>query len=282
MKIKNLALATAALLGLVGAPATFACSIAAWNGTAGGTPVAGRPTDATPVSRYSGQCGLRAAASGTFVADNTPTAEAAFRARFYVYTGLTGGSAVVYRALNASSVEQIGVTYNHGTPGTFSFAIPGVAAQTVPANANAWYSIELNWAAAGTLAATVRGAGGTTDATVNITGGTAGGAIDTAQLGWVSGSGTAGPRAIIADAYESRRSTAIGRLCRGDANNDGTRNSGDILQARNEFLTRLQPAPFLASGQPDASENGVVDSQDQLVIRNLFLDINTRACTSGV
>lgn len=276
MKIKNLALATAALLGLVGAPATFACSIAAWNGTAGGTPVAGRPTDATPVSRYSGQCGLRAAASGTFVADNTPQTEGAFRARFYVYTGLTAGSAVVYRALNATNVEQISVTYNHGTPGTFSFAIPGATAQTVPANANAWYSIELNWATAGTMSATVRGAGGTTDATANVTGGTGGGTIDTAQLGWISGTGTAGPRAIIADAYESRRSTAIGRLCRGDANNDGTRNSGDGIVIRNEFLSAT-----LAAGQPDANEDGAVNSGDGIIVRNLFLG-GQGACTSGV
>lgn len=276
MKIKNLALATAALLGLVGAPATFACSIAAWNGTAGGTPVAGRPTDATPVSRYSGQCGLRAAASGTFVADNTPQTEGAFRARFYVYTGLTAGSAVVYRALNATNVEQISVTYNHGTPGTFSFAIPGATAQTVPANANAWYSIELNWATAGTMSATVRGAGGTTDATANVTGGTGGGTIDTAQLGWISGTGTAGPRAIIADAYESRRSTAIGRLCRGDANNDGLRNSGDQITVRNEVF-----GTSLAAGQPDANEDGNINSGDQITVRNLVFN-GQGNCTSGV
>ncbi|MCE3004645.1 MAG: hypothetical protein LW860_18415 [Xanthomonadaceae bacterium] len=276
MKIKNLALATAALLGLVGAPATFACSIAAWNGTVGGTPVAGRPTDATSVPRYSGQCGLRAAASGSFVADNTPTAEPAFRARFYVYTGLTSGSAVVYRALNASNAEQISVTYNQGSPGTFSFAIPGATAQTVPANTNAWYSIELNWANTGTLSATVRGAAGTADATASITGGTAGGAIDTAQLGWISGTGVAGARAIVADAYESRRSTAIGRLCRGDANNDGTRNSGDGISIRNEFLSAT-----LAAGQPDANEDGSVNSGDGIIVRNLFLG-GQGACTSGV
>ena len=268
MKIKNLALATAALLGLVGAPATFACSIAAWNGTAGGTPVAGRPTDATPVSRYSGQCGLRAAASGTFVADNTPTAEAAFRARFYVYTGLTGGSAVVYRALNASSVEQIGVTYNHGTPGTFSFAIPGATAQTIPANTNAWYAIELNWAAAGTLTATVRGASGQgaapAESVVNVTGGTSGGAIDTAQLGWVAGTGVASARGIVADAYESRRSTAIGRLCRADANGSNSVTAGD------RTAITLELGGTLAAGQPDCNEDGNVSAGDRTCVTNLL------------
>lgn len=275
MKIKNLALATAALLGLVGAPATFACSIAAWNGGPMGSPLAGRPTDATPVARYSGQCGLRAAASGSFVTDNTPTAEATFRARFYIYTGLTTGSAVVYRALNAASAEQISVTYNQGA-GNLSFAIPGAAAQTVPAVANAWYSIELNWAAAGTLFATVRGNAATTDATANITGGTAGGAIDTAQLGWVSGAGTVTgtSRGIIADAYESRRSTAIGRLCRGDANANNAITVGDAVQILNESF----PGGALTSGQPDCNENGAVTVGDAVCALNRSFIANV--CTS--
>lgn len=263
MKIKNLALATAALMGLVGAPATFACSIAAWNGGPTGTPVAGRPTDAAPVARYSGQCGLRAATSGSFVTDNTPTAEAAFRARFYVYTGLTSGQAVVYRARNAANVDQITVTYNQGSPGTFSFAIPGATAQTVPALTDRWYAIELNWAAAGTLTATVRGAAGTADAVANVTGGTAGGAIDTAQLGWVAGTGTVtgASRGIIADAYESRRSTAIGRLCRGDASGDGILGIADRV-----IITTEAAGGALAAGQPDVNEDGVVAIADRVLI----------------
>lgn len=268
MKIKNLALATAALLGLVGAPATFACSIAAWNGTPGGTPVAGRPTDATPVPRYSGQCGLRAATSGSFVADNTPNAEQAFRARFYVYTGLTSGQAVVYRARNAANVDQITVTYNQGSPGNFSFAIPGATAQTVPALTDRWYAIELNWATAGTLTATVRGAAGTADAVANVTGGTSGGAIDTAQLGWVAGTGTVTGASvgIVADAYESRRSTAIGRLCRGDANGDGTIGIADRVGVVNEILGNS-----LAAGQPDATEDGAVGVADRVGVVNRIL-----------
>jgi hypothetical protein len=283
VKLKTLALVAAASFGLAGTNAVFACSTAAWNGGETGNPVEGRPTDATPVARYAGQCGLRSAASAQFVTDNTPAAETTFRARFYVYTGLTSGSAVVYEALNTGGAPQIGVTYNRDA-GSLSFATTGSGATppTITVVPDRWYSVELDWSRTrGNLLVAVRGAAATTDSTVTVSG--VGGAdqIDTARLGWISGTGVAATRGLVTDAYESRRSTAIGRLCRGDANLDGTRNSGDILQARNEFLTRLQPAPFLAAGQPDASEDGVVNTQDQLVIRNLFLDVTTRACSSG-
>ncbi len=262
MKIKNLALATAALIGLVGAPATFACSIAAWNGTAGGTPAAGRPTDATPVARYSGQCGLRAAATGTFVADNTPTAEPAFRARFYVYTGLTAGSALVYQAQNAGGTQMIGVTYDRAG-NQFTFNTSGGSANIGSIVQDRWYSIELNWnrAAPGTMAVSLSGAGSDTVQTANVSGVAAGDQIDTARLGWISGAGTASTRSITADAYESRRNTQIGRLCRGNANlnavgGNQVRNIFDVTTVISEINGTL------GAGQPDCTENGAVDIFD--------------------
>ena len=280
MKAKNLALAAAAVFGLVGANAAFACSTTAWNGGETGNPTEGRPNETNAVARYSGQCGLKAVASGSFVTDNSPAAETTFRARFYVYTGLASGQAVVYRARDAANADRITVTYDRGA-GNFSFAIPGATAQTIAAAPNAWYSIELNWAQAGTMAVTVRGAGATTDSTANLTGGTGGGTIDSAQLGWVTGTGTAGNtgtarEGIVTDAYESRRSTAIGRLCRGDANNDGLRNSGDQITVRNEVF-----GTALGAGQPDANEDGFVNSGDQIAVRNLVF-AGQGNCTSGV
>ena len=279
MKMKTLALVAAAGFGLVGAPSVFACSIAAWNGGATGAPVAGRPNDASPTARYSGQCGLRSNATAAFVTDTTPAAEVTFRARFYVYTGLTAGSALVYQALNAASpaVQQIGVTYD-ATAGNFTFATNSGSGTIGSIAQNRWYSVELNWSRAATnMVATVRGNSATTDSTATITGVTAAAQIDTANLGWVSGAGTAAAaRPVTVDGYESRRATAIGRLCRGDANNDGTRNSGDQLVVRNEFFgTALSP------GQPDATEDGNVNSGDQLVVRNIFF-AGQSACTSGV
>jgi hypothetical protein len=274
VKVKNLALVAAAVFGLAGANAAFACSTAAWSGGETGNPTEGRPADG--VSRYSGQCGLRSAATAQFVQDNTPTAETTFRARFYVYTGLTAGSALVYQARNAGGTQMIGVTYNRDT-NQLVFNTTGSSGNVGSITANAWYSIELNWSrAAGNMVATVRGAGATTDGTATVTGVGGTDQIDDARLGWVEGTATAATRAIVTDAYESRRSTAIGRLCRGDANNDNTRNSGDQITQRNEFLLGT-----LAAGQPDANEDGAVNSGDQIVVRNLFLG-GQGPCTSGV
>jgi hypothetical protein len=275
VKIKNLALVAAAALGMAGTNAAFACSTAAWAATTGGgetgNPVEGRPTDAaSPVARYSGQCGLKATTAGNFVTDGTPAAETAFRARFYVYTGLASGNAVVYRARNGAGADQITVTYNRDT-GNLLFAIPGTptGTPTAPVAPNAWYSVELAWAQAGTLNATVRGAGVATDSTVALTGGTAGGVIETAQLGFISGSGVSANtgtarEGIITDAYESRRSTAIGRLCRGDANGSNTITVGDAVQILNESF----PGGPLTSGQPDCNENGSITVGDAVCALN--------------
>lgn len=274
MKVKNLALVAAAVFGIAGANAAFACSTAAWSGGETGNPTEGRPADG--VARYSGQCGLRSAATAQFVQDNTPTAETTFRARFYVYTGLTAGSALVYQARNAGGTQMIGVTYNRDT-NQFVFNTSSGNGNVGSITANAWYSIELNWnRAGGNMVATVRGAGATTDSTATVTGVGAGDQIDDARLGWVSGAGTAAARGIVTDAYESRRSTAIGRLCRGDANNDNTRDSGDQITVRNERL-----GTALAAGQPDANEDGLIDSGDQIVVRNLVL-AGQRLCSTGI
>ncbi|MFO0042708.1 MAG: hypothetical protein ACK55W_12345 [Pseudomonadota bacterium] len=274
--IKTFALAGFAVAGFVAADAAMAqaCSIDAWNGGPTGTPAAGRPADG--VARYSGQCGLRATATAQYVTDTTPAAEPTFRARFYVYTGLATGSAVVYEALNASSAAMIRVTYDRGA-GQFVFATTGSTGNVGSITADRWYSIELNWSrSAGNLVATVRGAGATTDSTATVTGVGGTDQIDAARLGWVSGTATTNTRALVFDAYDSRRASAIGRLCRGDANNDGQRNSGDLIQIRNENLLGT-----LAAGQPDANEDGSINSGDLIIVRNLNLG-GQAACTSGV
>jgi hypothetical protein len=274
VKVKNLALVVAAVFGIAGANAAFACSTAAWSGGETGNPTEGRPADG--VARYSGQCGLRSSNTAQYVQDNTPTAETTFRARFYVYTGLASGSAQVYQARNASGTQMIGVTYDRNG-NQFTFNTSGGSANIGSITPDRWYSIELNWnRTAGNMAVTVRGAGATTDSTANVTGVAGTDQIDDARLGWISGTGTPTTRAIVTDAYESRRSTAIGRLCRGDANNDGSRNSGDGIVIRNEFLSGT-----LGAGQPDANEDGSVNSTDGIVVRNIFLG-GQGACSSGV
>ena len=266
----------AAIFGLVCTTVSLACSTAAPLAGETGNPLEGRPTDPTPVARYSGHCGLRSASASQFVSDTTPTAETRLRARFYLYTGLTSGTALVYQARNASGTQMIGISYSRSTS-QFTFNTRSGSASIGSIAQDRWYSIEFDWNRTATnMVATVRGAGVTTDSVVTVGGVGAGDQIDDARLGWVSGTATASVRGIITDAYESRRTTAIGRLCRGDANNDGQRNSGDQLAVRNEFLVGT-----LAPAQPDANEDGDINSGDQITVRNLFLE-GQGACSVGI
>jgi hypothetical protein len=268
----------AASFALVGMDAAMACSTAAWTNTGAGggevgNPTEGEPDDATPVRRYSGRCGLLSnTAAPSFVADVSPAAEPKYRARFYFYTGTTAGEAVVFRAADAGDASKIRVTYDGAAQqAKFYVGADGTADGTVSnVVRNRWYAVELNFsnASPAELRYTVKGAGSDTPIANDVaaTAAPAGtDVIDTAQLGFVAPiSATTG--AITTDAFESRRNTAIGFLCRGNANTDTARNSGDLVAIRNEFL-----GVALAAGQPDANEDGGVNSGDLVIVRNIFL-----------
>ena len=90
------------------------------------------------------------------------------------------------------------------------------------------------------------------------------------QLGWISG-GSGGT--ITVDAFESRRSTAIGHLKRADADSSATCDANDITSLANEIIDVLggEPTPRLASGQPDCSEDGAVDANDITCTANVII-----------
>lgn len=256
--------AVAALM--VGAQSASACSLAAWTGAVS-TATTGEPT--AGFSRYSGRCSMRSSAAAQFVTDNTPTAETTFKARFYFYTGgLAGGPAVIYQAQNAGGTNIIQVSYDGSlaTP-QLTFSVNGAATtQTANVAANRYYSIEVRWAAAGTFTALVKGGGLPAVTTVNISGFT-GGVIDTARLGWISGGSLPGGTTTpFFDEYDSRRTSDIGNLCRGDANNDGVYGSADRVLMTNEIL-----GTSLATGQPDMNEDGAIGSGDRVLVTNAIL-----------
>src|SRR5690606_24109310 len=95
MKAMTRNLLAGAVLAVLPMGGALACTTTAWNGGAT-TATAGDPT--TGVARYSGECGLEVGASGGHVTDNSPNAEAAYRARFYVYTGTASGNPVIFEA----------------------------------------------------------------------------------------------------------------------------------------------------------------------------------------
>lgn len=302
MKLRTLAVAISTVAGLSLAPAAFAqtCSTTQW-GQGGnptvtatvGSPFAGGPATTPVVSRYQGQCGLRAPTNaGNYVQDSSPNGETTFRARFYAFLPNTGSASTIFRAGNQTSDAtltdfsngRVRVTYN-GT-GTINVLGPGGTPNLSCAGLTTgrWYSIELAYNSTGsalgtgadTLAAnslrvTVIGQGNaaTGDAApqINCTQTGAGIAtaatnnIDYAQLGNLTG-GPAG-NAITVDSYESRRTTPIGRLCRGDADNS------NALSTADRFAITTELGSFGATrapGTPDCNEDGTLSTADRFCI----------------
>lgn len=251
-KILSLALFTA-FAGMSQVAFAQTCSTAAWSVTAAGTTAATPPGN----GRYSGRCALVTSAAGQTVTDNSPTAETSYRARFYVFTGTLNGD--IFRATNAASTEIIGVAYN-GT--NLNFRVKNGAATgttSIPAVANRWYGVEVRWSqgAATTFTAIVKGNAATTATTQTIAAvNSTGDVIDTAVLGQITGTG-----AGRFDEFDSRKTTDIGFLLRGDANGNGTVTITDA-----SVVAAEAGGGALAAGQPDANENGSVTITDAAVI----------------
>lgn len=302
MKLRTLVVAMSAVVGMSLAPAALSqtCSTAAWgqggNPTVAptvGAPFAGGPVTSPVVSRYQGQCGLRApTGAGNYVQDSSPAAEPTFRARFYAFLPNTGSASTIFRAGNATADSslttftdgRIRVVYNgtgsinvFGPGGTPNLSCTGLTT-------GRWYSIELAYnstgsalgtgpdtLAANSLRATVIGQGnapnGNSPPQINCTqtgsgvATTANNTIDYVQLGNLTGGPTG--NAITVDSYESRRTTPIGRLCRGDANNDASISVADrtaITQEVNSFGNTRAP------GTPDCNEDGSVTVADRTCV----------------
>jgi len=282
----HLSVALAGLALFAGSQA-FACSTSLWGagltGGAGGAQstvgavVAGQPNGGGggTAIRYSGSCGLRSIASGQYVQDGTPVTEATYIARFYAHVNMTSGTPVVFRvaegAPDAANVPLISIQYNR-TNQQFeavnrTSVVTPLGAASSALNAN-FYHVHLSWTrATGLLDVTIQGAGASTPqvTATGLTGfSSTSGATgpDFVQLGWVAGT-AAGQ--VNADAFESRRSTAIPRLCRGDGNNSNTISVADRTAVTSELLGTL------AAGQPDANESGNVSVGDRTVITALLL-----------
>jgi hypothetical protein len=255
------AAASALLLGAAFASqAAMACTLDNWT-SFNGAVAAGSPNLGIPggVARYSGLCGMEVTGAG-YVEDENPGGIDRIVARFYVWAGNSSDS-VIYEGYGDD---------NGGTP-RFDVEIAGgnivltdaSTGQFVsqPANSNAWNSVEIDWAQAagtGVISLAVNGA----SATENTALSNVGTQLQSVRLGNINGSsGT-----TYFDAYESRRSTAVGRLVVADSNADSSINGLDIVVLRNEVLGNS-----LATGQPDCNENGAIDGLDIVCTRNIVL-----------
>ena len=244
-----------------------ACSISAWSATDSVGVVAADSGEAPTFSRYSGRCSLRIAGAATakYVQDNTPTNATSYKSRFYINAGSplvdTGASGFVFLARDGAGANLIRIAL---TGGNLQTTVTGAAAAipAIPITAG-YYSVEIEWAqgAAAPFSIKVQGAGAATPTTQTTTTNNAAGVLKDVRLGLSANStGTA-----FFDEYDSRRTTAPGRLCRGDANGNGFIQGNDRVFVTNETLGTL------ATGQADANENGFVQGNDRVIISNLIL-----------
>ena len=285
-KIKTILAAGLLTLGM----AAQACTLAAWDDSDAGAK-AGGPKEAVAVdriNRYSGVCALNATA-GTVTNDGTegnggPTTETNMIVRFYFRAVGATGSATIFQTFKEDSKTtpiytvtydgaNVLVTSNDGgTNATAQVLNPNTA------STSHWHSVEIEWNQNGAIklwadkdanpAQLPDGNGGfvVVAPDANNGAGTSGNAtsvIESVVLG-----GTSSFDEIYFDEYESRRSTPIGRVVKGDASGDVARSLDDAILIINESLS---PQFTIAVGNTDTDEDGVITFDDAVLSLNLYL-----------
>lgn len=261
--------ASAMIIGAaLAAPSAMACTLANWSSTSGSV-VANNPNgsdgdppaDTTNVARYSGSCGARMTGQG-FVQDNNPGGISRIVARFYVLNELSGGSTAVYEGYSSTTGTGALFTVEMDDSGLVTLTDVATSQSVSQSSATNWASVEIDFgqsAGDGFISLSVNG-----QTAVDQTGlSNSGSAIQSVRLGNLDGAAGA----LNFDAYESRRSTAVGRLLRADGSGDEAINSSDLAILVNEL-----GGSFLAQGQPDCNEDGTVNSQDISCLVNILLN----------
>ncbi len=276
-KLTKIALAASLLVG--GIASTQACSLGAWDSN--GSAVAGGPGDATNTfARYQGLCSMQVTAVNGNVtntgvtATSGPAGEPSMIARFYFLPGAGTGTIFTTYSDDLALTPVYTVTYSSGTV-TVTPNDGGADTATASVNASKnWHSVEISWTQGGVINLWVD----TDSAPIQLplipnpipadppsadpgTSGSAATLIQAAVLG--------GSNGMIFDAYESRRTTAIGRLLRADGDGNGLRELDDAVLILNEALA---PATVIAAGTADADESGgIVTLDDAVLALNLYL-----------
>ena len=266
MKFNRLAgrtIAAGFVLGLfMAAQSAAACTLQNWSAAVGldetdasqGTIAPGAPnpaaSDEVLSPRYSGRCAMAASGQG-YVEDVSPGGITRIVARFYVLAN-NSADAIVYEGLDGTS-RVFDVTV--ATDGTVTLS-SGSQNISTAGNAGKWNSIEIDWTSGGDLSLIVNGGTAETGA------GAAAGTLDSVRLGNINSAAGS----LNFDAYESRRSTAVGRLCEGETTGDGKRTSDDFLEIFDEVASA---GGVLSSGQPDFTEDGFITNDDVLGVFDL-------------
>ena len=257
-RLARRATATLALGLLLGAQTAMACTVDNWNGGNSGNVTAGGPNSGG-IARYAGICSMETpSAANAWVQDDSPGGIDRIRARFYVRNGLSSGASLIYRGFSTTGGTGQLFTVFLNSAGSVTLIDNATGTQVQQAGNTAWSSVEIDWsqgAGDGFISLSVNG-----QTPAQQTGlANAGAGLQSVRLGNLnSAAGTLG-----FDAYESRRTTEIGRLCRGNPDADGTRDINDLQVLFTELQT-LGGTP--APGTPDANEDGSVGLPDLNVI----------------
>ena len=251
-------LALGALLagGMMISQGVLACTLNNWSDSNGAV-AAGDP-DNQNIARYAGFCGMQVTGSG-WVQDNSPGGIQRIVARFYVLNDNTG-TAEIYAGYgdNAGGSERFNVTLTDSGTVRLTDTITGdFVEQTGSTN---WLSVEVDWAEGagnGVISLSVNGQTAVEDNTLSNDGTD----LQSVRLGNLNGAAGA----MNFDGYESRRSTSIGRLLAGDANNDNNVSIFDAIAVINESSGPGNLAP----GNPDCNEDGSISVFDFICIVNV-------------
>ncbi|GAB4170227.1 MAG: hypothetical protein Kow0020_04410 [Wenzhouxiangellaceae bacterium] len=250
-------------VGLLAAGALLAsnvalgCTTANWTATSGAV-AAGSPSP-DGIARYQGLCALQATGTG-YVQDNSPGGIDRIVARFYVLNNNTS-TATIYQGYGNTSGGNARFTVTLDNAGNVTLTDEATGQFVTQSGSTNWLSVEIDWGqGAGTGFASLSVNGATAAQATGLS--NSGTALQSVRLGNLNGAtGT-----LNFDSYESRRSTAIGRLLVADANGNGSINALDMVALRNEILGNA-----LATGTPDCNENGGINSQDIVCTRNIIL-----------
>jgi len=258
----NRTLAAGAVLAgaMLAGQSAVACTLDNWSSSSGavtaGDPLPNPPSSDPVIPRYSGFCGMQVSGLG-YVQDDNPGNIDRIVARFYVLRP-SSGTVEVYAGYGESNgtVELFNVTVDSSGQVILTDTDTGqTATQT---GSTQWLSVEIDWiqdASNGRVSLLVNGGesdGGNPDLNEGF-GNDIGNELTSVRLGNLDGAAVG---TIGFDAYESRRSTGVGRLLAADANDNGIVNIADASAIVAELNQTLQ------SGQPDCNENGVVNLTD--------------------